>query len=320
MSVPPPPPPRRVPAPDAGSRLPGPPATSGPTHSGSSQEGRRSQEGAASSAESEGPQLQRLTHHPSPYSVLMTVTVVAIMVAPNFVFFLLDQSLGVEADIPVEASEGQIVFSLLFAMILQLLLFGAAMLPLLIRRQLDRRLFGPAQPTGSWSALGLGLAAGIVTLFIAYGVNIALVAVFGAENAVEQQLIQDALTGGFSLLLAGLLAIVVAPFVEEVVFRGVLFRSLDDRFGLVVGAVLSSAIFAFIHVEVVTSQPLALGGLFAVGLVLALSYHFTGNLLIPILGHAVFNASSLAFALVADRLLIDDLVASIALATTGLWP
>jgi uncharacterized protein len=109
------------------------------------------------------------------------------------------------------------------------------------------------------------------------------------------------------LVLAGIIAVVVAPIVEEVVFRGILFRALADRIGLWIGAIVSSAIFALIHIEVVLSQPVALGGLFMVGLLLALAYHWTGNLLVPILGHAVFNAASLGLALALERLGLDEL-------------
>jgi uncharacterized protein len=102
--------------------------------------------------------------------------------------------------------------------------------------------------------------------------------------------------------------VVVAPLVEEVIFRGVLFRALADRINLPVGLVLSSAIFAGIHIEVVASQPFALVGLFTVGFLLALAYHLTGNLMVAVLGHAVFNAISLGLAVLADRLDLEELL------------
>ena len=253
--------------------------------------------------------MHSLRDQPSPYSILLAAVVVVIMSAPNVVFYLLDRALAGRVPVSAEPTQGSLVFGLIVAMVLQLIIFLAAMLPLLIRRRLDKRLFGPSQPTGSWLALGFGLVAGIIALFAAYGVNIVLSLVTGLEDPVEQQLLQDALAGGLTLLLAGVIAVVVAPIVEEIVFRGVLFRALADRIGLWTGAIISSALFALIHIEVVTSQPVALGGLFAVGLALALAFHYTGNLLVPIVGHAVFNAASLSLALVVDRLGLDELVA-----------
>jgi len=253
--------------------------------------------------------MHSLRDQPSPYSILLASVVLVIMSAPNVVFYLLDRALAGQAAVQAEPTQGSLVFGLIVALVLQLIIFVAAMVPLLIRRRLDGRLFGPSQPTGSWLALGFGLVAGILALFTAYGVNIALSLIAGADEPVEQQLLQDALGGGLTLLLAGVIAVIVAPIVEEVVFRGVLFRALADRLGLWVGAILSSSVFALIHIEVVTSQPIALGGLFAVGLALALAFHYTGNLLVPIIGHAVFNAASLSLALVVDRFGLDEMVA-----------
>jgi uncharacterized protein len=253
--------------------------------------------------------MHSLRDQPSPYSVLLACVVLVIMSAPNVVFYLLDRALAGQAAVQAEPTQGSLVFGLIVALILQLIIFVAAMVPLLIRRRLDGRLFGPSQPTGSWLALGFGLVSGIVALFTAYAVNIVLALAVGTDDAVEQQLLQDALGGGVTLLLAGFIAVIVAPIVEEIVFRGVLFRALADRIGLWVGAIISSALFAVIHIEVVTSQPIALGGLFAVGLALALAFHYTGNLLVPIIGHAVFNAASLSLALAVDRLGLDEMVA-----------
>ncbi len=43
-------------------------------------------------------------------------------------------------------------------------------------------------------------------------------------------------------------------------------------------------------------------GLAALGFVLALAFHRTGNLLVPIVGHAVFNAIAIGLTLVAQNL------------------
>ena len=251
--------------------------------------------------------MRSLRDQASPYSVLLALIVVAIMSAPNLIFLALGTAVQPVGEPVRTPSDPELIFGLVFAMVLQVIIFVVALVPLLIRRKLDRRLFGPTQPTGSWLGLGFGLVAGIAALFAAYGTNILLALIVGIEDPVEQQLLQDALAGGVTLLLAGFIAVVVAPIVEEVVFRGILFRALGDRIGIWPGAIISSAIFALIHIEVVVSQPVALGGLFAVGMVLALAYHWTGNLLVPVLGHAVFNAASIGLALAIDRLGLDEL-------------
>lgn len=254
--------------------------------------------------------MRSLRDQASPFSVLLALVVVAIMSAPNLIFLALGMAVQPVGDAVRTPSEPELIFGLVFALVLQVIIFIIALVPLLIRRRLDRRLFGPTQPTGSWLALGFGLVAGIATLFAAYGINILLTLLVGVEDPVEQQLLQDAMAGGVTLLLAAFIAVIVAPIVEEIVFRGILFRALGDRIGVWLGALISSAIFALIHIEVVVSQPVALGGLFAVGMVLALAYHWTGNLLVPVLGHAVFNAASIGLALAIDRLGLDELAAA----------
>ncbi len=62
-------------------------------------------------------------------------------------------------------------------------------------------------------------------------------------------------TGGLSYTesgISGLLflmvsACLVAPFAEEILYRGVLYRSLSNRMGVLPGAVISSVIFASLH-------------------------------------------------------------------------
>ena len=239
---------------------------------------------------------------PSPYGLWIALFSVAIFTSPNLLL------LGIAGTDAVETvaleSAGLIVLNLLVGLVLQLVVFGVALLPLLAAGRPYNRVLGPTRTTGAM--VGIGLASGLVVAIAAYTLNAVAVLVTGTEEPVQQQLLQDALAGGLPLVLVGVLAVIVAPLVEEVIFRGVLFRALADRINLGAGLVLSSAIFALIHVEVVLSQPVALIGLFTVGLLLAVAFHLTGNIMVPILGHAVFNAISLSLTVAVDRLDLDE--------------
>lgn len=281
MSLPPPPPPGSTPPP------PPPPAPKPAT-------------GLAG--------MRSLRDAPSPYSVLLAAIVVIIMSAPNLVFLAIDSAIDIPMDPDRSASQAELIFGLVVALVLQLIIFVVALVPLMIRRRLDRRLFGPSQPTGSWLALGFGVASGVAALFAVVITNFVIALTGALEDPVEQQLLQDALAGGAALVLAVVIAVLVAPIVEEVVFRGILFRALGDRMGVWGAAIVSSAVFALIHVEVLLSQPFGLVGLFVVGLVLALAYQWTGNLLVPILGHAVFNGAMIGLALAIERLGLEELM------------
>ena len=84
-----------------------------------------------------------------------------------------------------------------------------------------------------------------------------------------------------------LLAVVIAPLTEEVVFRGVLLRGLLGRWNPWAAIVLSAGLFAAMHLNP-AQAPIA----FALGLVLGWTYVRTRSLGLCIIGHALNNASA----------------------------
>jgi membrane protease YdiL (CAAX protease family) len=93
-------------------------------------------------------------------------------------------------------------------------------------------------------------------------------------------------------LILGLVALVLAPIAEELLFRGIMYPALKG-FGMPRFAFWSTAIvFSLIHFNVATFLPLLL---FAC--VLNLLYEWTGNLLACMVAHATFNAINLVMLL-----------------------
>ena len=90
-----------------------------------------------------------------------------------------------------------------------------------------------------------------------------------------------------------LVAVVLAPLTEEVLFRGLLFTALKARFGRSAAFVVSSGIFALVHFHVPTFP-----ALFVLGLVLALVYERTGTLAAPMALHAAFNGFTFVGAMI----------------------
>ena len=84
-------------------------------------------------------------------------------------------------------------------------------------------------------------------------------------------------------------AVVMAPLFEEIVFRGFLFRGFANSWGWVWAALASSAIFGAAHLQLDVFLPLA-----ALGFVLAWAYHRTGSLWTCITMHAIFNLIAVA--------------------------
>ena len=85
------------------------------------------------------------------------------------------------------------------------------------------------------------------------------------------------------------IAVVVAPFVEELVFRGFVFNALLRRMPLVAAAIISGILFGAVHGEPMFIAPLGAGGA-----VLAWVYYRSGSLWSSILAHGTFNAINLA--------------------------
>jgi membrane protease YdiL (CAAX protease family) len=86
--------------------------------------------------------------------------------------------------------------------------------------------------------------------------------------------------------------VIVAPIAEEVFFRGVVFNAWLREGGRRWAFIGSSALFAIIHLSLVSIVPI-----FVLGLALAWVYDRTGSLLAPIVMHAVVNGISVALAL-----------------------
>lgn len=93
--------------------------------------------------------------------------------------------------------------------------------------------------------------------------------------------------GGWGLISAVVSACILAPVVEEILYRGILFRSFQNRIGVFPSAILSSAIFAVLHFY--SGYGLISVGIF--GLVSALLYARTGSLATVIALHMLYNAA-----------------------------
>lgn len=153
-------------------------------------------------------------------------------------------------------------------------------------------------PRGRDGVLGLGAGiAGFAVLVAGLGL---LLNQLGFDEP-QQQALEDVVGSADRALLAVVLALVLAPPLEELVFRGALHQGLRQRTGFWPAALLSSGVFAAVHLEVVTSSAAFLLPLFLLGVLFAWLLERTGNLLAPVLAHLAFNAVSLGLTALASR-------------------
>jgi CAAX protease family protein len=117
--------------------------------------------------------------------------------------------------------------------------------------------------------------------------------VVGRGVQAPEQLSNSLSTGG--AILAATYALAIAPLAEEFFFRGLLFRSLRDRYGFWPGALVSSLAFGLVHYVPAPWQDAVLLQTIMVftGFGLALIYERRGNLVANWAAHVTFNAIGL---------------------------
>ncbi len=149
---------------------------------------------------------------------------------------------------------------------------------------------------GGFSRLGFGriVSTAAVLLFAAYPLLFMADGIsrwFLGEGAGRQQII-EMFTGSETLqqrILIIVLAITVAPFAEEFIFRFFLYGVLKRYLGRGAGLFLNALLFGAVHVHLPSLLPLfVLGGCFT------LAYEWSGSILVSMTMHALFNFLSLS--------------------------
>jgi membrane protease YdiL (CAAX protease family) len=100
----------------------------------------------------------------------------------------------------------------------------------------------------------------------------------------QQDIVTSFPRSGAGVALFILVAVIMAPLFEEIVFRGFIFRGFANSWGWVWGALASAAVFGFAHLQLDVFVPLA-----TLGFVLAWAYKQTGSIWTCITMHVLFN-------------------------------
>ncbi len=150
--------------------------------------------------------------------------------------------------------------------------------------------------TGKGLDVAIGLGAGIVGLIAAGSVGLGIDALLGAEEATSNVPVDSLGSTGEIVVFAFAIAL-VTPVIEELFFRGLLYRSLLKRGRSVVRSTLiTTAVFTLPHLTAASTGTAVVSlsaTIFTLGLAFNLAAHWTGNrLLAPIIAHMVINGTA----------------------------
>lgn len=182
---------------------------------------------------------------------------------------------------------------------------------------------GFSRPRGGLlSGVVLGFAVGAAAVFVGMFVNLATVSVFERLGLPTESTVQAPYMQGLSdwvrespgAAIPAIVFVVVifGPAFEELIFRGIVFNVMyrlgnlvsanlggnpagtGRRASFVLAALVSSALFALLHLE-----PVLLPALLLVAVALCGLFARTGSLLPPFVAHATFNSFAITFVILS---------------------
>ena len=115
---------------------------------------------------------------------------------------------------------------------------------------------------------------------------LAVTTLYGERKTDLDMLIQSSI---YTRLATAFVAVVTAPLVEELVYRGVLYRALEKAAGMGVAIALVSLLFAGVHVWQYRNNLAVIAVITMLSFTLTISRAVTGKLLPAFIIHLVFN-------------------------------
>lgn len=149
---------------------------------------------------------------------------------------------------------------------------------------------------GSFKSLGLrrigrriiilGIASGLIIVVANISITILLQPVTGA-SPIQEEIYKLISRPGMQIAIA-IFSILLAPFVEEVYFRGFSYQAFRKSWGVKAAIPLCSIFFSILHMD-----PWSIPNTFIAGLILTILYEKTGSLNATVIAHSINNLSAI---------------------------
>ena len=142
-----------------------------------------------------------------------------------------------------------------------------------------------------WGWGKLGVVGGLLLVPVTIGVVfvISALAQLVLPESETTLFIQMLRSSDLARYLVAALAVLTAPFVEELIYRGMLYSGLRSRLPVVVSVLIVGAIFTLVHVQQYWGAWASLVGLSTLSLIMTAVRAYTKSLLPCVLIHLVFN-------------------------------
>jgi len=149
-------------------------------------------------------------------------------------------------------------------------------------------IFHPRKEKSSWGKyVFLGLLGDLIAVTLLF--LIILIIALNSESLIQEIINSDSEVGDSTFFIGSLfVTILVAPIVEELLFRGILFNKWSESLGAKKALFITSFLFGVLHIG---SSPIFIGQLLA-GFLFCLVYMRTKSLVLPILLHIGNNSIS----------------------------
>jgi hypothetical protein len=155
----------------------------------------------------------------------------------------------------------------------------------------------PFWPSIGWREMrhGSGKIRDSALQFLAGGAVLAVVVSFagGFLNSKETLPIEQLLQARVSILLFGVLGVLVAPLVEETIFRGFLYPVIARRLGIAAGIAVTGTLFGLMHAAQLWGGWGQIALLILVGVVLTWVRARTGTVAASYFVHLGYNGLQL---------------------------
>lgn len=133
------------------------------------------------------------------------------------------------------------------------------------------------------SVLNLGFGLTIIGVFIFINIDV-------ANDMLNTSSAQDMIHNG-NIIINAISIAIIAPIVEEIIYRKVLFKRLAEKTNTIIGLILSSLIFGLRH----STDSIVFATL--LGVILCILYKKYENILVPMFLHFVNNLIATIFLL-----------------------